>query len=95
MPEHGLPLIRLFPYKDRIYDPVLIREYTGQTKLVFWHNFCSEIRKRFYKNLKIFWLSNPVSTQKSVVYYAHTLRPHPSKFFPKKKFLHFFKKNLL
>ena len=35
MQEHGFTLTRIFPYKDRIYDFVLIREDTGQWKPVF------------------------------------------------------------
>ena len=37
MPKHGFPLTRLFPYKDRIYDSVLIRRNLGQRKPVFWY----------------------------------------------------------
>ena len=33
----GIILARTFPYKDRIYDFVLIRENTSERKLVFWH----------------------------------------------------------
>ena len=36
MQEHGFSLTRIFPYKDRIKDSVLIREYTGQRKPIFW-----------------------------------------------------------
>ena len=32
MPENGFSLTPIFPYKDRIVDSVLIREYTGQRK---------------------------------------------------------------
>ena len=37
MPEYGFSLIHIFPYKGKIIDLVLIREYTGQRKPVFWH----------------------------------------------------------
>ena len=42
MPEYRFSLTRIFPYKDKIYDYVLIREDTGQRKPVFWNNSCSE-----------------------------------------------------
>ena len=42
MPEYGFSLNRIFPYKDRIYDYVLIREDTGQRKPVFWNFLRSE-----------------------------------------------------
>ena len=37
MPEYGFCLNRIFPYKDRIVNSVLIKENTGQRKPVFWH----------------------------------------------------------
>ena len=37
---------RIFPYKDRIYDSVFIREKIGQRKPVFWRKF-----KQYF----IFW----------------------------------------
>ena len=37
MSEYGFSLTRIFPYKDRIEDFVLIRENAGQKKLVFWY----------------------------------------------------------
>ena len=42
MPEYRFSLTRIFPYKDKIYDYVLIREDTGQRKPVFWNILCSE-----------------------------------------------------
>ena len=30
IPEYGVSLTPIFPYKDKIVDPVLIRENTGQ-----------------------------------------------------------------
>ena len=42
MPEYGFSLTRIFLYKDRIYNFVLIREDTGQRKPVFWNILCSE-----------------------------------------------------
>ena len=42
MPEYGFPLTRIFPYKDKIYDYVFIREDTGQRKPVFWNILHSE-----------------------------------------------------
>ena len=48
MRQYGFYLIRIFPYKDRIVDLVLIWEKTGHRKPVFWHilrsaylSFCS------------------------------------------------------
>ena len=41
MPEYGFSLNRIFPYKDGIFDSVLICEYMGQRKPVFLHIFRS------------------------------------------------------
>ena len=51
MPEYEFSLIRIFPYKDKIVDPVLIEKKTGQRKTVFWHTFHSDIfvQKSFCK----------------------------------------------
>ena len=32
MPEYGLPLTRVFVYKNKLFDSVLIRENMGQRK---------------------------------------------------------------
>ena len=37
MSEYGFFLTRMFPYKDRIFDSVLIREYTSQRKPILLH----------------------------------------------------------
>lgn len=37
MPEDRYSLTRVFPYKDRIVNFVLIRENTSLRKPVFWH----------------------------------------------------------
>ena len=37
MPEDGFSLTRVFPYKDRIVNFVLIGENTSPRKPVFWH----------------------------------------------------------
>ena len=37
MPEDRYSLTRVFPYKDRIVNFVLIRENTSPRKSVFWH----------------------------------------------------------
>ena len=37
MPEYGFSLTRIFPYKERFVDSVLVPENTGQRKPVFWH----------------------------------------------------------
>ena len=35
---------RIFKYKDRIYDSVLIQENTGGRKLVFWHTLSNVLK---------------------------------------------------
>ena len=42
MPEYGFSLTLVFPYKDRIYDSVLIPENMGQRKSVLRHILPSE-----------------------------------------------------
>ena len=42
MREYGFSLTRILPYKDKIYDSVLVRENTGQWKAVFSHILRSE-----------------------------------------------------
>ena len=37
MQECGFAVNRIFPYKERIEDSVLIMENAGHRKLVFWH----------------------------------------------------------
>ena len=39
--ECGFSLTRIFWYKDRTVDYVLILKYTGQRKAVFWHSLRS------------------------------------------------------
>ena len=41
MREYRFSLTRILPYKDRVYDSVLIRENMGQWKPVFSHVLCS------------------------------------------------------
>ena len=55
MRECGFSLTRILPYKDRIYDSVLIRENTGQWKPVFSHILCSDIvsQSGCAKNIKL------------------------------------------
>ena len=68
MREYEFSLTRIHPYKDRIWDSVLIRENTGQWKPVFSHILCSDIpilrkkssknrqsRKRFISAFAYFW----------------------------------------
>ena len=43
MSDYGFSLTRNFPYKDGIYDSVLIRENTDNRKPVLWYMFCSGI----------------------------------------------------
>ena len=50
MPEHGFYLDRIFQYKNRIKDSVLIRENTGHRKPVFWHILRSELKNLRFKN---------------------------------------------
>ena len=45
MPKCEFSLTRIFPYKDRIEDSVLIREYMDQRKPVFWHILLSKTEK--------------------------------------------------
>ena len=40
-------LNRIFPYKDRIYDSVLIRENTSQRKPISWHIFAVSGNRNF------------------------------------------------
>ena len=47
MPECRFSLTRIFPYKGRLVDSVLIRESTGQKKHVFQRILCSVILRRF------------------------------------------------
>ena len=37
MLEYRFPLTRIFSYKNRFLDSVLLSEYTGDRKPVFWH----------------------------------------------------------
>ena len=39
MREYGFYLSRIFPYKDKIVDSVLIREKAGQRTTIFSHIF--------------------------------------------------------
>ena len=48
MREYGFSLTHIFPYKDRTYDSVLMRESTGKRKPVFWHNLHSSYSISFY-----------------------------------------------
>ena len=50
MPENRFSLTPIFPYKDRIVDSVLIREYTSQRKPVFWHVLHSAYWKKYWKS---------------------------------------------
>ena len=43
MPKYGFSLTRIFSYKDRIVDSVLLRENAGQRKRVLWHISCSDM----------------------------------------------------
>ena len=43
MSEYGFSLARIFPYKGRIADSVLIRENKGQRKPVFWYILRSDV----------------------------------------------------
>lgn len=45
MPEHGLSVTRIFPYKVRIYYSVPTPENTGQRKLIFLLILRSELLK--------------------------------------------------
>ena len=56
MSDYGFSLTRIFPYKDGIYDSVLIRENTDNRKPVLWYIFWSGINT-FQKNTTggLFW----------------------------------------
>ena len=41
MQEYTFSLTRILPYKDKIYDSILIRDITVQPKLVFSHILCN------------------------------------------------------
>ena len=51
VPEYGFSLTCIFPYKDRIYNSVLIREWTSQTKPLLWHILRS-VKSSFHEELK-------------------------------------------
>ena len=53
MPEHEFSLTRLFRYKDRIYDSVLIRENTSQRKPEFSHILGSIISESPVNSFKL------------------------------------------
>ena len=42
MPEYRFFPERIFPYKDRIFDSVFVKEYMDQRKPVLWHILRSE-----------------------------------------------------
>ena len=52
MPQCGFSLTRIFPYKGRIVDFVLIKENTLQRKPVFRHTTYSELEKRMHLHQK-------------------------------------------
>ena len=51
---------RIFPYKDRIEDSILIWKYTGQKKPVFWHNFESHKTESIVQMLDKFSLAGHI-----------------------------------
>ena len=46
-PTDYFSLTRLFPYKNRIFDPVLIQKYTGHRKHIFYDILLSENYKKY------------------------------------------------
>ena len=50
--EYGVPLICIFPYKDRIYNSVLMRENTGQITSLFC-NLCKMFREKAINQAKL------------------------------------------
>ena len=56
MPEYLFSLTRIFSYKDRIYDSVLMWENKGQRKPVLWHilRSASLIEQKILENLTNF-----------------------------------------
>lgn len=51
VPEYRFSLTCIFPYKDRIYNSVLIRKWMGQTKPLLWHILRS-VKSSFHEELK-------------------------------------------
>ena len=49
MPEYRFSMTRRFSYKDKIVDSVLMWEYTGQRKPVFWHISNGAYWKKYWK----------------------------------------------
>ena len=43
IPEYEFSLTHFFPYKDKIYQSVFIRENTSQREPAFWHILRSEV----------------------------------------------------
>ena len=62
MPEYGFSMTCIIPYKDRIFDSVLIREYTGQRKPVLWHILGSD-HCTFQGQFCIFHVVNMIQLQ--------------------------------
>ena len=70
MPEYGFSLTRIFRYKDRIVDFVLIPESAGQRKPVFWHilrNVYVRIRKSRLLKLPLNYFQVDVKTTKTQI----------------------------
>ena len=61
----------IFPRKGRIYDPVLLQEYTVQRKPVFWHILLGEqsVATNLIE-LSLFWIK--------VLLIVHSLKHFPS-----------------
>ena len=53
MREYWAFLTLVFPYKDRIEDYVLVRENTGQRKLVFSHILCCGAFSAEFRTMKL------------------------------------------
>ena len=53
MQEYGFSLTRILPYRDRIYNSILILENTGQWKPVFSHILCIAISCNIVKLEKV------------------------------------------
>ena len=56
MREYEFSLTRFLPYKDKIYDFLLIRENTGQWKPVFSHILRSEGPERWIIEVRFMYL---------------------------------------
>ena len=58
-------MTRIYPYKDRIADSVLIQEYRDQRKFVFWH-----ILRRDWFRLSLPELARSIWNRIDTIFYS-------------------------